>query len=210
MALVKLIFHYISFVIVVTTPLLASVIHDKIIEQAPGSEFLFAASIASPSTVGHACTGIILNKRWIISSALCVTQNSDKQELKIYYGSHNRTHDQRKIAEIEKIVLHPEFEQRKLRNNLALMKIKTNIDFIPTVVDAAILPTRETLENDAVALIGWEQIDAEVSERILFFEILWNSELPFISQRDPKMPGIFHSIPFALFNYSINQIRPKC
>lgn len=163
MSSVKLIFGLILFLVVLVAPNLSKLISKKTIELAPGSEFLFAASISLQSD-RHACTGVILKKRWIITSALCISeQNSNEHELKVYYGSHNRTHGQRKTAAIEKIVYHPEFNQRMLRNNVALMKIKSDIDFIPTVVDAAILPTKETSENDQASVIGWAQ---EVSERI--------------------------------------------
>lgn len=163
MSSVKLIFGLILFIVILVDPTLSKLISKKTIEPAPGSEFLFAASISLQSDC-HACTGVILKKRWIITSALCISeQNSNEHELKVYYGSHNRTHGQRKAAAIEKIVYHPEFKQRMLRNNVALMKIKSDIDFIPTVVDAAILPTKETSENDQASVIGWAQ---EVSERI--------------------------------------------
>lgn len=162
MAVVKLI---LLITMATASPQFASALNERAIEPAPSHLFLFAASISNP-TFGHTCTGIILNKRWIISSALCIAEHSqDENELKIYYGSHNRTHNQRKTADIEKIVFHPAFEQRKLRNNLALMRIKADIDFIPTVVEAAVLPTKDAFPNDTAAVIGWEQIDAEVGER---------------------------------------------
>ncbi|XP_055301180.1 mite allergen Der p 3-like [Sitodiplosis mosellana] len=134
----------------------ARFIHAKANVAAPSHKFLFAASITSASE--HICSGIILNKRWVISSALCVSQNT-VSTLHVRYGSHNRTYNEIVNEDIEKIIVHPHFKQKMLANNLALIKVSNDIRFIPTVVQAATLPTKKPAENDMVDAVGWEKID---------------------------------------------------
>lgn len=81
---------------------------------------------------------------------------------KVFYGSHNRSHTGIMSNDIERIVIHPHFDAARLLNNLAMIKVKHDIPFIPTVVQAAILPSRDAVENEAVDAVGWEKIDESV------------------------------------------------
>lgn len=82
---------------------------------------------------------------------------------KVYYGSHNRNHANRKHGEIEQIVVHPDYDGG-LKNNLVLIKLRNDIIFIPTVVIPAKLSTRETMENETVYAIGWDKVTDQVSD----------------------------------------------
>lgn len=158
MALLKIIFLWI-FILSITKCSVARFVHIKTNVAVPSNKFLFTASISSASE--HICSGVILNKRWIISSALCMSQNTASM-LQVRYGSHNRTYSEIATDDVEKIVIHPRFQQRMLLNNLALIKVKTDIRFIPTVVEAATLPTKESAEDAMVDAVGWEKIDEMV------------------------------------------------
>lgn len=138
---------------------IARFVNIKTNVAAPSSKFLFTASISSASE--HMCSGVILNKRWIISSALCVSKNTGSI-LQVRYGSHNRTYSEIANDDVEKIIIHPRFQQKMLLNNLALIKVKADIRFIPTVVEAATLPTKESAEDDMVDAVGWEKVDETV------------------------------------------------
>lgn len=158
MKLFKLIFLSICIVSLVKNSE-SSFIHERKNVEAPKNKFLFAASITSASV--HVCSGVILNKRWIISSALCVTQHN-ASTLQVRYGSHNRTYNEIANSDIEKMIVHPGFEQKTRANNLALIKLNKDIQFIPTVVHAAILPWKGPSERDTVDAVGWEKIDETV------------------------------------------------
>lgn len=70
--------------------------------------------------------------------------------------------------DIERIVIHPHFDAVRLLNNLAMIKVKNDIQFIPTVVQAAILPSRNTVANETVDAVGWEKIDESVGLEMFF------------------------------------------
>lgn len=137
----------------------ARIIETRSNVPAPSNKFLFTASISSASK--HICSGVILNKRWIISSALCITQNTTST-LQVRYGSHNREYSEIVNDDVVKIIVHPRFQRRMLLNNLALLKVKNDVQFIPTVVQAATLPTKEPVEDDMADAVGWEKIDETV------------------------------------------------
>ena len=90
-----------------------------------------------------------------------MTQHNEST-LQVRYGSHNRTYNEITKSDIEKIIVHPDFEQKMRANNLALIKVNKDIEFIPTVVHAAILPRKGTAERDTVDAVGWEKIDESV------------------------------------------------
>lgn len=127
----------------------------------PYHKYFFAVSITS--ALEHICSGFILDKRWIITSAYCIHQYRTSSTLLIRYGSHNRCHSEIISNEVEKVVIHPRFQEKWLLNNVALIKVNSDIQFIPTVVQAATLPKKEITKNNIVDAIGWEKIDNWVS-----------------------------------------------
>lgn len=128
---------------------------------APVTMYLFTASISFGTE--HICTGIIINNRWLLTSAMCMANHTnDLPSLDIYYGSHNRTHAQRTKNSIKQIVFHSEFDEKNLTNNLALLKVKERIIFIPTVVQAVYLSTKDIHENATAFAIGWEKPNQSV------------------------------------------------
>lgn len=154
----EIIRNFISILFVVS-PSIASIIQRTANEKAPPNKFLFTASISADSE--HICSATILNGWWLITSAFCVA-HYNVTELKVFYGSHNRTHHLTTETNIEKIVLNPNYDAQRLLNNLALIKVEDHIDFIPTVVEAATLSGRDPVENDAVVAVGWEKVDESV------------------------------------------------
>lgn len=130
-------------------------------QPAPVTKYLFTASISIGTE--HICTGIIVNNEWLLTSAMCIANhNHNLQLFDIYYGSHNRTNIQRTKNSVEKIVIHSRFEKENLTNNLALVKVKERIIFIPTVVQAVYLSTKDICENNTAFAIGWEKANQSV------------------------------------------------
>lgn len=128
---------------------------------APVNKYLFTASISVGTD--HICTGIIVNNRWILTSAMCIINYcSQLQMFNVSYGSHNRTHVQRTKNTIEKVMIHSDFDKKQLVNNLALVKLSERIKFIPTVVQAAHLSAKDIKGNARAIAIGWEKSDQSV------------------------------------------------
>lgn len=121
-------------------------------DELPRVDFQSPVSILYQSK--HICSGIILNKRWIITSANCIEKHFKDTELLISYGSVLRNDANRTKVGSEKIVVHPKFDAVTLVNNVALIKTKSDIIFNYNV-EAAKLPTKNTLEDEKVYAVGW-------------------------------------------------------
>lgn len=160
-----IIFMCISLVFIGSAANALNIVRENLSQPAPATKYLFTASITSETK--HVCTGIIINNRWLLTSAMCMAKHNNSLSLDIYYGAHNRTNTQRTTNSVEKIVFHSKFEQKNLTNNLALVKVKNRITFIPTVVQAVYLSTIDIHENDAAFAIGWEKPDQSVCKIII-------------------------------------------
>lgn len=133
--------------------------NNKSPKQKLVDSFLSAVSIASgPQNI---CSGIILNKRWIITSAHCLAKHTNPDELQVHYGSKNRNDVNRIRVDVEKIEIHPKYKRVPLINNVALIKTKDDIKF-GAGVQPATLPTSEAREYEKVYAIGWNSADEEV------------------------------------------------
>ncbi|XP_055298843.1 mite allergen Der p 3-like isoform X2 [Sitodiplosis mosellana] len=130
----------------------ASVVsHFENAEHTPADNFLSAVVIRSGSK--HHCSGVILDGHWIITTAHCVAKYT-KEELHVSYQSNGHQIS----SNVDAVVLHPGYKQGRLVNNVALIKVKSEIDF-NAVVQAAKLPTVDTEEDELAYAIGWEKVD---------------------------------------------------
>lgn len=131
----------------------ASVIaHNDSSSESSMVNFRSAVSISYQSNA--ICSGVILNKRWIITSANCIQDHEHDMELLISYGSSNRNAADQTSVGSEQIILHPKFDSASLVNNVALIKTKSAINFNDNV-EPAKLPTGNTFEDEKAYAIGW-------------------------------------------------------
>lgn len=138
----------------------ASVIaHNDCANETSVGNFRSAVSISYQSH--DICSGIILNKRWVITSASCIQKHLNIAELSISYGSADRNAVDRSTVAAEQIMLHPEFNSISLVNNVALIKAQRDISFNDNV-EPAKLPTANTLEDDKAYAIGWINANEKV------------------------------------------------
>lgn len=160
MGLQKITFISIGMLAMVSLAVTASVVaHRGTTTLTPAEDFLSAVTISSgPENIG---SGVILNKRWIITSARCLENYTEPEQLRLHYGSHNRNDGNQIYGQIEQIVIHPKYEQQRLVNNVALIKVASDFEF-SSIVQAATLPTTETEEDELAYAIGWERSNHSV------------------------------------------------
>lgn len=149
-----------AMVAMVSVAVRAAVIaHRDSIERTPADNFLSAVTISFGKE--HVGSGVILNKRWIITSARCLENYTTPKHLRIHFGSNDRNDMNQTIRKVEEIITHPSYKQQRLVNNVALLKVRADIEFGP-MVQAAFLPTSETQEDELAYAIGWEKVDQMV------------------------------------------------
>lgn len=160
----KLILRLIAITAMSSAYVAASVIaHNDTSEEASMVNFRSAVSISYQSH--DICSGVILNKRWIITSANCVQNLLNDTELLISYGSVDRNAAERTNVASEKIVLHPKFDSISLVNNVALIKTQDDINF-NNGVEPAKLPTSNTFEDEKAYTVGWTNALGKVLSNI--------------------------------------------
>lgn len=139
------------------------VFHFETAEHTPAQDFLSAVAIVSGTK--HICSGVIVDEHWVITTAHCIEKYT-KEELQVRYQN-----DGHQISsDVVAIVFNPGYQHKRLVNNIALIKVKTEFDF-NAVVQAAKLPTVETEEDEPAYAIGWENVSGIVSNENIFLSL---------------------------------------
>lgn len=96
-------------------------------QKADPGQFRYQVSIQSVDG-DHLCSGAVLNENWIVTVAQCLRKfGSDVQNLRIVVGTNNIRSKSGSSYEIEKVVIHPDFEPSRYQNDIALIQTKYQI-----------------------------------------------------------------------------------
>merc|ERR1711872_558178 len=111
----------------------------------------------------HICGGSILNTRWILTASHCVVgTGATTSSLQIKVGEHDhRVNDgNEQVIDIEKIISHPNYNRRTLKNDIALIKLKSPLR-LNSRVKTVCLPVRNSrpsVGSRQCYLSGWGSI----------------------------------------------------
>uniref|UniRef100_A0A182MTM1 Peptidase S1 domain-containing protein n=1 Tax=Anopheles culicifacies TaxID=139723 RepID=A0A182MTM1_9DIPT len=134
--------------------------HGKIVNgtDAAIENFPFVVSLRG-ATGGHSCGGSILNKRWILTAAHCVSYTTPlSQTVQVGRTNISRTEDD-SIYAIEDVVIHPGYNPSdSYIDDIALLKLRK-----PLVYSDQVRPVRmpkrffeiDTQQSNVVTLVGW-------------------------------------------------------
>ncbi|XP_045501829.1 chymotrypsin-2-like [Colias croceus] len=120
-------------------------------DNAPEKAIPYQASLRQLSNA-HFCGGAILNERWILTAAHCAVEFS-AETIKVVVGS-NKIVGDGQIYDVEEVIIHEDYDDKKIKNDIALIKVSTDIEFSDKVQPIA-LPTKNTKPGANVLLSGW-------------------------------------------------------
>ncbi|OXU23082.1 hypothetical protein TSAR_009315 [Trichomalopsis sarcophagae] len=119
--------------------------------DAPEGKYPYQVSLRAPT---HFCGGSIINKRWILTAAHCVTGRTGNA-VTVVVGSHLLNGDQGDSYKSEYIVYHEKYNGAMFVNDIGLIRVNRDIKFNDKVQSIP-MPTEDFSKDDyPVVLTGW-------------------------------------------------------
>lgn len=127
-------------------------------KKTDASDYPWMALIAYKQSNGSSefrCGGTLISKRYVLTAAHCVTGLEAEVRLGVRLGEHDLSTDphceydgededpgcpRKYDFEVESFVPHKEYSRSKLQNDIALIRLSTDVDFRPVNVRPICLP----------------------------------------------------------------------
>nr|AID60363.1 trypsin-29 [Nilaparvata lugens] len=153
--------------------------HNDKNEAGPG-EWPWHAAILERNAV-YVCGASLLDEYWILTAAHCVDKY-DPTVLRARLGEHDVSsvqepvlHEERDVAQI---VVHPEFDNKTLTNDIALLRLKYPADR-KSNIDVVCLPENQVFGTNSTCYItGWGRRSEDTKHSVILKEVqvpLWRN-----------------------------------
>lgn len=131
--------------------------------EAEKGQFPHQVSVKLSSTHKHICGGSIISDKFILTAGHCFERDDKPTEFFVYFGALDIINDGIDMN-LEKIIIHPSFDMRKLTNDITILKTIETIIFSDFVKPIS-LPTQNVPAGGQmdVILSGWGRSTVSLS-----------------------------------------------
>ncbi|GAA0615686.1 serine protease [Kutzneria viridogrisea] len=106
----------------------------------------FAASLQVPGQFDHYCGASLISAQWLVTAGHCAQQDASAYAVRI--GSNDRTSGGT-YARITEVVVHPDFDNSRLNNDIALLHLDRAASQAPVQIGSTPQP------GSTVRMLGW-------------------------------------------------------
>ncbi|XP_053687855.1 chymotrypsin-1-like [Sabethes cyaneus] len=164
-------FQYLLVVCLISSALANEAQSGRIVggRQAGPGQFPFQASLRDLKN-SHVCGAVIINERWLLTAAHC-TMGSQPYQLRVVVGSIDRTTGGTSYN-LWQIIEHPDFNERSLDNDIALMQ--TGYPIVMTTQVKSVNMGDSIVPAGKIAVVsGWGKLqsDATASTMLQYMEV---------------------------------------
>lgn len=145
--------------------------------------------IASLQSGGHFCGASLVAARWVATAAHCV-QGEKAGGLTVWVGGHDlRRPGEGQTAKVKEIFVHPSYDDRTLRNDIALLELEKAIS--PSIAPAVLANAPQTQQlakpGSLATVSGW----GALSENGRSPNRLHQVRLPIVSKAECNSPAAY-------------------
>ncbi|XP_075873042.1 transmembrane protease serine 3 isoform X2 [Nelusetta ayraudi] len=136
----------------------------------------------------HLCGGSIISSRWILTAAHCVYGFADPAMWAVHVGVTEQPSNGAKSLAVERIVFHDRYRPKGLDYDVALMKLKTTLEF-NGLVEPICLPNHgeEFADGTMCWISGWGATEEDGETSV----VLRSAAVPLLSSRRCNQPEVY-------------------